>query len=482
MISLTPGTVIDGFRLEEKIYQGGMAALWRVTRADIAFPIVMKVPRLEYGDDPAAIVGFELEQMILPTLSGIHVPRFVAAGDFTAQPHIVMEFIAGESLRARLDDAPLPAAEVAMLGAKVASALHDLHRQHVIHLDIKPSSVLFRASGEAVLIDFGLAHHNRLPDLLAEQFRLPIGTGPYISPEQILGVRNEARSDIFALGVTLYHLATGERPFGNPASARALRRRLFRDPVPPRALRPDFPPWLQEVILRCLEVEPAARYNSAGQVALDLQYPAQLALTSRAARTTRDGWVKVMKRWWRALGAEPMTNHSVADHLASAPIVMVAVDVAPGTEPLAEALRRAAQRTLQNEPGARLTCVTILKTSRLAHDINFDEQGRNLHVQRLVELKHWARPLGESAGRITFHMLEAPDPAAALIDYARVNHVDQIIIGARASSALRRFLGSVSSQVVAEAPCTVTVVRTSRGELANQPAADAQGRSVPNAK
>src|SRR4051812_19039540 len=136
MTDLTPGSLIDGFRLEEKLYQGGMAELWRVTRGDIAFPIVMKVPRIDYGDDPAAIVGFELEQMILPTLAGHHVPRFVAAGDFTTQPHIVMELIEGKSLRARLDAAPLPLDEITEVGARVAAALHDLHRQHVIHLDI----------------------------------------------------------------------------------------------------------------------------------------------------------------------------------------------------------------------------------------------------------------------------------------------------------------------------------------------------------
>lgn len=95
-------------------------------------------------------------------------------------------------------------------------------------------------------------------------------------------------------------------------------------------------------------------------------------------------------------------------------------------------------------------------------DINVDAQGRSLHVQRLVELKHWARPLALDATRLTFHVLEAPDTATALIEFASSNPVDQIVIGARGSSSLRRFLGSVSSQVVAEAPCTVTVVRSPR--------------------
>jgi serine/threonine protein kinase len=177
-----PGVVIDGFRLETRLHQGSMSTLWRVTAEGRRGAFAMKIPLLRDYDDPAAIVGFEVEQMILPTLSGAHVPRFVAAGDFSTQPYIVVELIEGASLRPRLDEAPLPAIEVAALGARIATALHDIHSQHVIHLDVKPSNVMFRESGEAVLIDFGLSRHDRLPDLLAEEFRLPMGTAPYIAP------------------------------------------------------------------------------------------------------------------------------------------------------------------------------------------------------------------------------------------------------------------------------------------------------------
>ena len=268
---LEPGMEIGGFTLRERMHAGSMASLWSVGRAGDATPLVMKLPRVRDGDDPAAIVGFEVEQMILPRLSGPHVPRFVAAAGFDApQPFIVMELVDSPTLRARLDDAPLPAAEVAALGARVAEALHDLHRQHVSHLDLKPSQVLWRPGGEAVLIDYGLSRHDRLPDLLAEEFRLPMGTGPYISPEQVRGVRDDPRSDLFALGVMLYHLATGERPFGFPQTVQGLRKRLWRDALPPRAHVPDLPPWLQEVILGCLEVDPARRWQTAAQIALHL--------------------------------------------------------------------------------------------------------------------------------------------------------------------------------------------------------------------
>src|SRR5512138_3228900 len=95
--ALAQGRVIDGYRLDERVHQGGMAALWAVTRidGDGTMPLIMKVPRIKGGDDPATIVGFEVEQMILPTLSGTHVPRFVAKGDWTRQPYIVMERIDG---------------------------------------------------------------------------------------------------------------------------------------------------------------------------------------------------------------------------------------------------------------------------------------------------------------------------------------------------------------------------------------------------
>ncbi len=457
---LEPGMEIGGFTLRERLHAGSMASLWRVERAGEATPMVMKLPRLRDGDDPAAIVGFEVEQMIMPRLAGPHVPRFVAAAGFdTEQPFIVMEAIDGPTLRERLDASPLPSAEVAAIGARVADALHDLHRQHVSHLDLKPSQVLWRPTGEAVLIDFGLSRHDRLPDLLAEEFRLPMGTGPYISPEQVRGARDDPRSDLFALGVMLYHLATGQRPFGFPKTVSGLRKRLWRDPVPPRAHVPEVPPWLQEVILGCLETDPARRWQTAGQVALLLRHPEQVPLGPRADKRRRDGLRARWKRWFRSIGHEPQAAAPVQRHLAAAPIVMVAVDLSNGVDPLAEALRETTRRVIQAEPAARLACVSVMKVARIAIESTLDASGRSLHVKGLADLAHWSRALALPAGRITHHVLEAPDPAAAIVDYATTNHVDHVLMGARANSSLRRYLGSVSSQVVAAAPCTVTVVR-----------------------
>ena len=155
---------------------------------------------------------------------------------------------------------------------------------------------MFRPTGEAVLIDFGLSHHNQLPDLLQEEFRLPYGTAPYMAPERLLGVRDDPRSDLFSLGVLLYFFTTGERPFGESETLRGMRRRLWRDPHPPRKLRPDYPPWLQEIVLRCLEIEPVWRYPTASQLAFDLGHPDQVKLTARSERLKRDPLSTVLRR------------------------------------------------------------------------------------------------------------------------------------------------------------------------------------------
>ena len=221
---IEPGAELDGFTIGERVHQGGMATLWTVTHPGINVPLLMKVPRVAEGEDPAAIVSFEMEQMIVPRLAGPHVPGCFGTGDFDRQPYVVMERIPGKTLYSRIDQLPIPYEEARVIGGQIATALADLHRQNVIHHDIKPSSIMFRPSGECVLIDFGLSHHNQLPDLLQEEFRLPYGTAPYMAPERLLGVRDDPRSDLFSLGVLLYFFTTGERPFGESETLRGMRR------------------------------------------------------------------------------------------------------------------------------------------------------------------------------------------------------------------------------------------------------------------
>ncbi len=464
-LTVKPGLVLDGFTVGECVHRGGMATLWSVTHPNIASPLLMKIPRVSEGEDPAAIVSFEMEQMILPRLSGVHVPRCFAAGDFSRQAYVVIERIPGKTLYGRLPDLPLPYEEVRIIAGKIASALCDLHRQNVIHHDVKPSSVMFRPSGEAVLIDYGLSHHNQLPDLLQEEFRVPYGTAPYMAPERLLGVRDDPRSDLFSLGVLLYFFTTGVRPFGESETMGGMRSRLWRDPYPPRQLRADYPPWLQEVVLRCLEIEPVWRYPTASQLSFELAHPDQIKLTARAERLKRDPLTTVWRRRFNGNLTQPqgMPNKSaVAAQLAASPIVVVALDVTEGAPELNEALRVTVGRVLKTLPAARLACLNVLKLGRVTIDRTLDEEGNNKHVDRLVSLKHWASPLKLDESRLTTHVLEAVDPAGAILEFANVNHVDHIVIGARQNSLTRKLLGGTSAKIAAEAACTVTVVRPPR--------------------
>ncbi len=300
---------------------------------------------------------------------------------------------------------------------------------------------------------------------MQEEFRLPYGTAPYMAPEQLLGARHDPRTDQFALGVLLYFFSTRERPFGESERLGAMKRRLWEDPKPPRRLREDYPIWLQEIVLRCLEVEPAWRYPSMAQLAFELSHHDQIKLTARSERMKVNSFWARMRRRFNTDAKVPHAPRTVALPLPSAPIIAVAIDAGEGSKETNDALRESAARALTLLPSARLACVNVLKQSYIGtRDTVLDEEGHNKHVNRLVALKAWAQPLKLGEGRITYHVLEAIDPASAILTYAEQNRVDQILIGARQHSLWSAILGSVSIRVASEASCTVTVVRPPRKE------------------
>ncbi len=236
-------------------------------------PLLMKVPILADGEDPAAIVSFEMEQMILPRLTGVHVPKFVAAGDFAVQPYIVMERIQAKSLLTRLPELPLPYEEVADIGVKIATALDALHRQHVIHLDIKPSRMSSSApTGEAALIDFGLSHHDQLPDLMQEEFLAALRHralhGAGAAPRR---AQRSAQRSVFALGVLLYFFSTGVRPFGDSeAHARHAPPAVARPCAAAHACSRIIRRGFRKSCCAAWRCKPAWRYPTAAQLAFDL--------------------------------------------------------------------------------------------------------------------------------------------------------------------------------------------------------------------
>lgn len=460
MSSPGPGTEIDGFCLGEMIHVGSMASIFRLSGPHGPLPLIMKIPRLGPGERAVNVISFEVCRMVMGALAqGPHHPTLVAFGDVETTPYLVMEHVDGVRLNDWVQRAPIAPQEIARLGAALALALHDLHRQDVVHLDLKPTNVLYRADGDAVLIDFGLAHHGHYPDLLAEELRFPVGNWVYMSPEQVLGVRCDPRSDLYALGGILYELVTGRVPFGKPGTIAELRRRLYRDPIPPRALVGQTPEWLQEIILHCLEVDARDRYASAAEVAFDLANPAQVALTERGSRQHRAGGWALFRHWARARKFEPAPCPPPSSDVGPAPIVLVAIDPVLSDEALFEALRDAARRLVAADEQCRIACVSAVPPAAALRGERDEDTATGRHIQQLLKLRRWAKPLQLPEERLTYHVLESEKAAAALIDYARMNDVDQILIGAPRSGTSARLFPGVSAQVVAEAPCSVTVVR-----------------------
>ena len=449
---LMPGQQVDDFLVWERVHVGAQGILYRVTGRDTGFPLLMKVPRFQTGEPAETLLGYETESMILPALRGPHVPRFVATGDIRRVPYLVIEQVEGKSLESRIEECPLPFAEVAEIGAAIADALHSLHQQETVHCDLKPENVILRPSGEAVLIDFGIAWNARFPDLLAEEERFAAGSAPYLSPEQLQGVRGDPRSDVFSLGAILYELATGELPFGEPTTQGGLRQRLWMDPDPPASLAPAVTPVLQEIILRCLEPELARRYQSAAHLAFDLRNPGQVELTERALRVRSAGLSTRARRWWKAhLVFRPAAHTRPA---GGAPVIMVAVDTMHAEDERQPAIHRATRQVLSLSREFRLVCVSVVPAPVQG------AESSSVHVEHLGRLRDWTAPLGLPAQRLSLHVIVAGDPAGALVAFAQRNHVDLIVLGApRPKQQPLAWMRSVASGVTASAHCSVHVVR-----------------------
>ena len=466
MKSLVPNTVIDGFKLGEMRHKGGMALIYDVSYADgraAPFPMVMKVPRMTAGDGAETIVSFEVEHQMMQALDGPHVPHLVAAGDLSVLPYLVMEYVPVRTLDHWLDQVNqgvlLAPETLAQLGAAVAHAAHSLHEQNAVHLDLKPANVIIKGDGTAVLLDFGLSFHAHYPDLLAEETRHAVGSPAYMSPEQVVGVRGDPRSDVFAIGVMLYELATGELPFGAPTSRGGLRQRLWMDPQPPRARRADLPEWLQEVILRCLEPAAAERYPSAAHLAFDLTHPDQVQVTERGQRLKGTGAGTHIKRWLRAAGAEYQPSPLPARQIAEVPILMVAVPHRDVTDATLYSLREAVGRSLGIRPGARLAVVTVVAPGA-ASTTDAGKSETALHRQMLAMLKNWTVGLKLDGHQVSYHVLEDGDPADAIVRYAETNRVGMIVMGAATHGLqLQRFVATVPIKVAMRAPCTVILVK-----------------------
>ena len=275
-------------------------------------------------------------------------------------------------------------------------------------------------------IDFGFARHAHYPDLLAEGDAFAAGSAAYVSPEQLQGIRTDPRSDVFALGAILYELATGEPPFGEPETFSGLRDRLWRIPAPPRSIVPELPPWLQEVILHCLERRAERRYASAAHVAFDLRHPEQVPITVRGRRASAPGFLLQLGRWWRLKRATPAPRVTGTQ----APVILVAVDTEHVDDERHTALQQATRTLIAANADYRLMLVSAIGAAPLGEGDRLEDTASGKHLEHRNRLRQWVAPLRLAPARTSLHVVESGDAAQTILDMARVNHVDLIVIGA----------------------------------------------------
>ena len=456
------GKVVDGFILGTEVHRGGMASLYSATKEGIDVPILLKIPRVGRDQPVESLIGFETELTILRSLKSPYVPKYLGSGNMATRPYIAMERVAGRPLEDSIKEGKVfTIDEVVRIGADLAQAVQSLHSQDAIHLDIKPENILIDDQGKLTLIDFGLSHHARFPDLLAEEMRKGIGSAPYISPEQVIGIRSDYRSDIFSIGVIMYELLTGELPFGNPQTMSGLRKRMWAQAFPPRAIRKEIPRWLQEIILRCLEPRAADRYQSATrlrQVLLDHEI---VTLTERADRVDPLSFWDNLKRMLRAAGYEPSPSPRPSMGNYDAPLMVAAIDTRQSDADLRERMQTTAKNLLYAYSESRLVCISTIAGTPTFEGNQESETASGIVRGHLVQLMEWAKPLKLPPERISYHVLEALDPASRIVEFAKDNDASLILIGAshKLPNKVTPWRTSMT-KIVEEAPCSVHIVRT----------------------
>jgi serine/threonine-protein kinase len=260
-------TKIGRYEIEKELAQGGMGIIFLARDPYIQRQVVIKVLMYSRTLDAMYRDFFLQEAELIAALEHPSIVPIYDFGWYGEQPYIVMRHMAGGSLADRLHKEELKQTEIAHVFKRIADALDAAHARNIIHRDVKPSNFLFDSTGEIFLSDFGIAKSRTVKD---DDGTWLVGTPAYMSPEQVVGNPVDGRSDIYALGIVLYRLLSGQLPFSND-SVTALINSHVNMPVPDiRSVKNKIPAVWQEVVAKSMAKDPNDRYATAGDLARDV--------------------------------------------------------------------------------------------------------------------------------------------------------------------------------------------------------------------
>ena len=284
---LVPGSEFSArYRIEAMLGSGGMGIVFKAYDKELDRPVALKLLRPELTPDPAAMQRFKQELLLATKVSHKNILRIHDLGEAGGVKFISMAFVEGEDLSHQLKrEGKLPVERLTAIGKQLCAALEAAHAEGIIHRDLKPQNVLVDLSGNTYISDFGLAKSLEAGAAGMTRAGEYLGTPRYMSPEQVEGKPLDNRSDLYSLGLILYEMTTGDVPFKGDSTLQVMFQRVQQKPKNPKELNPDTPDYLEKVILRCLEKDPARRYQHAREIAADLE-TAQATTGSRKLQIT----------------------------------------------------------------------------------------------------------------------------------------------------------------------------------------------------
>ncbi len=277
------GRTLSHYRILAKLGEGGMGVVYQAEDLALGRRVALKFLPPATSTDPAARRRFLQEARASAALDHAGICTVHEVGEVDGQPYIAMALLEGRTLRDRVAAGPLPIPEALDTAAQVAEALREAHAKGVTHRDVKPANIMLTPQGQAKVMDFGLAQVAGATQVT--QAGSALGTAAYMSPEQARGGAVDHRTDIWSLGVVLYEMVAGRRPFRADHTAALLHLIQHGAQEPLTGLRAGVPPELERIVAKCLERDPAERYQTAADLAADLRRLQRV--TSAAEETTR---------------------------------------------------------------------------------------------------------------------------------------------------------------------------------------------------